>query len=52
VFAIFGTDIGALVGGMDSVFAQAIYLLVALAALYELATHKKNCRDCAAKAGM
>ena len=25
---------------------QAVYILVGLAAIYEVATHKSNCRDC------
>ncbi len=38
VSAIFGT----------SVWAQIVYVLVGLAAIYEAVTHKKNCRMCAA----
>jgi len=31
--------------------AMIIYILVGLAALYEVFTHKKNCRDCDSSAG-
>jgi uncharacterized membrane protein YuzA (DUF378 family) len=30
------------------VLAQIIYILVGLSALYEIFTHKKNCRTCTA----
>ncbi|PIQ92006.1 MAG: DUF378 domain-containing protein [Parcubacteria group bacterium CG11_big_fil_rev_8_21_14_0_20_39_22] len=46
VYALFGTDIGALVGGMESMVAKVIYLLVGLAAIVEILTHKKGCRAC------
>ena len=34
----------------DSV-SRVVYALVALSALYEVFTHKKNCRDCAPQGG-
>lgn len=47
IFGIWGTDVGTWIGGtMDSGIAQIIYVLVGLAAIYELLTHKKNCRAC------
>lgn len=30
------------------VAVAVVYLLVGLSAIYEVATHKKNCRDCSA----
>ncbi|MBI4050288.1 MAG: DUF378 domain-containing protein [Candidatus Doudnabacteria bacterium] len=36
VLALFNWDLSALVGGMDSVVAKIIYVLVGLAALYEI----------------
>lgn len=42
-------DIGALFGGMDSMVSRAIYVLVGLAAIYELATHKSGCKSCGAQ---
>jgi hypothetical protein len=46
LFGLLGWDIGALFGGMDAFASRAIYVLVGLAAIYEIATHKKNCRWC------
>lgn len=46
---VIGWDIGALFGGMDAVVSRVIYILVGLSAIYELATHKKNCRTCSSK---
>lgn len=43
---LFNWDIGALFGGMDAMVSKAIYILVGLSALYELATHGKNCKCC------
>jgi len=43
-------DIGQLFGGMDAPISKVIYVLVGLAAIYEVATHKKNCKACATKA--
>ena len=48
LYAIAGTDIGAWVGGMDSTVAKVIYILVGLAAISEIVTHKSNCKQCGA----
>lgn len=45
---LIGWDIGSLFGGMDTLVSRAIYVLVGLSAIYEIATHKKNCRMCVA----
>lgn len=45
-FGLIGWDIGQLLGGMDSMLARAVYVLVGLAAIYEIATHKSSCRAC------
>lgn len=45
-FGIFQQEVGSLVGGPDQAVARTIYILVGLAAIYEIATHKKNCRTC------
>lgn len=37
--------------GEGSVVAQVVYALVALSAIFELATHKKNCKACGSKGG-
>ena len=46
-FGIFGWDIvGKIFGGMESTISQIVYILVGLAAVYEIVTHKKNCNCC------
>lgn len=39
VFGVAGWDIGQLFGGMDSIISRTVYVLVGLAAVYELFTH-------------
>lgn len=46
VLALFHWEVGSLFGGMDASASKIIYILVGLAALYELFTHKKNCKMC------
>ena len=46
VLALNGWDIGQLFGGMDALVSKIIYILVGLAALIELFSHKKMCRPC------
>lgn len=43
---LFGWDVGALFGGMDTLISRLVYILVGLSAIYEVATHKKNCKAC------
>lgn len=43
---LFNWDIGQLFGGMEAMVSRIIYVLIGLAALYELVTHKKNCSEC------
>ncbi len=40
---LFGVGVGRFV---PEIVAQIIYALVALSAIYEIATHKKSCRNC------
>ncbi len=49
VFGIASWDIGQLFGGMDAMVSRVIYVVVGLAALYEIVTHKANCRACTEK---
>jgi uncharacterized membrane protein YuzA (DUF378 family) len=50
---LFGWEVGAkLLGGMDSTPAKAVYALVALSAIFEIATHKSNCKMCGGSAAM
>ena len=51
-FGLLGWDIGSLVGGMDSSIAKVIYILVGLAAIYEIITHRQNCKLCSGGAMM
>lgn len=38
--------VAALFGGMSGAIARLIYILVGASAVYELATHKQNCKTC------
>ncbi|MDP2629918.1 MAG: DUF378 domain-containing protein [Candidatus Uhrbacteria bacterium] len=44
---LFNWDISAVLGGSASLASKAVYVLVGLSAVYEVATHKVNCRACA-----
>ncbi len=50
LFGILGWDVGQLFGpvGPDSInlIARIIYILVGLAAIHSIFTHKGSCRDC------
>ena len=48
LFALAGTDLGTIIGGMDSMQAKAVYVLVGLSGIYLAATHKKDCKTCSA----
>lgn len=43
---LFQWDIGMIFGGQSAVVSRVIYVLVGLSALYEVATHKANCKMC------
>ena len=45
---ISGWDLGSYIGGT---LARIVYILVGLSALYEVFTHKSNCKHCEAKMG-
>ncbi len=47
LLGIFGWEIGTLFGGMSAVVSRVIYVLVGIAAIYEIATHRQNCKSCA-----
>ncbi len=49
---IFGWDISRWLGGMTAVLPRIIYVLVGLSALYEIFTHKENCKNCSASQNM
>lgn len=46
LFALTGWEIGSVLGGMDSVLARAVYVIVGLSAVYELVMYKKICKTC------
>lgn len=47
LFGLFGWEVTALWGdSMDGLLARVIYLLVGASAVYEVLTHKKNCKKC------
>jgi len=43
---VFMWDVGQLFGGMDALVSRVIYILVGLAAIVEVVTHKKGCKMC------
>lgn len=47
VFGLSGYDVGSLFGGMDMIISKVIYVLVGVATVYDLATHRKTCKECA-----
>lgn len=51
LWAVTGWEIGQLFGGMDATVSMIIYILVGLSAIYEIATHKKNCKLCGSMGG-
>lgn len=47
LYGAFGWELGQnLLGGMTSALSKIVYVLVGLAAVWEIFTHKKNCRAC------
>ncbi|MCH7529855.1 DUF378 domain-containing protein [Patescibacteria group bacterium] len=42
----FQWEIGMLFGGSEEIVSRAIYVLIGLAAVYELVMHKGNCNKC------
>jgi len=43
---LFGWDVGMLFGGQGAAVSRVIYVLVGLSAIWEIATHKGNCKCC------
>lgn len=52
ILALFGWEIGQIFGGSDMLVSKIIYILVGLSALYEVFTHKSNCKYCGSKGAM
>ena len=38
--------VASIFGGMSSMLSKAVYVLVGLSAIFEVITHKSNCRTC------
>ncbi|MEK7642940.1 MAG: DUF378 domain-containing protein [Patescibacteria group bacterium] len=49
---VVGWDVSRWLGGMDSMLARTIYILVGVSAIVEIATHKSNCKMCNTSASM
>lgn len=45
-------DLGDLFGGQDALVSRVIYVLVGAAAVYEVLTHKSNCKACSSTPAM
>jgi len=43
---LFGWDVGEIFGGQEAVISRIIYILVGLATLVEIFTHKSTCKVC------
>lgn len=43
---LFKWDVGMLFGGQAALVSRVVYVLVGLAALWEVFTHKANCKAC------
>lgn len=46
VFALLGWDVSQLIGGVDSLAAKVVYIVVGLSAVYEIFGHRGRCREC------
>jgi uncharacterized membrane protein YuzA (DUF378 family) len=49
LLGLFGWEIGNLLGGNGAIVSRIIYILVGLSAIYEIATHRGNCKMCGSK---
>jgi len=47
LLGLFSWEIGAIFGGSSETVSRIIYVLIGLAAVYELMTHKNSCKACA-----
>ncbi|MFZ2187569.1 MAG: DUF378 domain-containing protein [Candidatus Moraniibacteriota bacterium] len=49
---LFQWDLGALFGGQEALVSRVVYVLVGASAVYEIFTHKANCRACSSTPSM
>ncbi len=47
---LFQWDVGVLFGGQAAMISKIIYVLVGLSAIWEIFTHKSNCKMCSSSA--
>ena len=47
----FGWELGSLLGGQEAVASRALYIIIGLAAAYELFAHKTRCKECSVGGG-
>ena len=50
IYGLTGWEVGSLLGGMNSGLAKTVYVIVGLAAVFTIFTHKQYCRYCAPNA--
>lgn len=43
---LFGWDVGEIFGGQEALISRIVYILVGLAALSEIFSHKSTCKHC------
>lgn len=46
LLGVFGWEIGMLFGGTSAAISRIIYILIGAAAVYEIFTHRQNCKAC------
>ena len=50
LLGLFQWEIGDIFGGSSALISRLIYILVGLSAIYEISTHKQNCKQCGVSA--
>lgn len=48
---LFGWELGNALGGQDALVSRIIYIIIGLAAVYELFAHKTLCKTCSVSGG-
>ena len=46
LLGVFQWEIGMLFGGSSAIISRIIYILIGAAAVYEIVTHRQNCKAC------
>ena len=50
--ALFNWELGMLTDSVSPMLTQVVYILVGVAAIYEVLTHKSHCSDCTSGSSM